>query len=245
MMINKNTKVKVRSPNGNTDMVAGVLQENTLAPYLLTICQYYVLRTSINLMKEMVSSWQRKESEDTPHKLLRTHTTAMTALLANSPAKTEFQLQSLERAAGGISLHVNADETEYMRQHLYTILKLVVKFTYLRSSVSSNENDINAQLAKVWTAFDLLLVIWKSDPTDKIKRIFFQAAVVLILLYEWTTRSLTKRMEEKLDGNSQECCKLYWTSTEVQHTTKLQLYGHLPPIRKSIQIRRTRHAVHC
>ena len=30
-----------------------------------------------------------------------------------------------------------------------------------------------------------------------------------------------------------------------QHSTKQQLYGHLPPITKTIQVRRTRHAGHC
>ena len=30
-----------------------------------------------------------------------------------------------------------------------------------------------------------------------------------------------------------------------QHHTRHQLYGHLPPITKTIQVRRTRHAGHC
>ena len=30
-----------------------------------------------------------------------------------------------------------------------------------------------------------------------------------------------------------------------QHPTRHQLYGHLPPITKTIQVRRTRHAGHC
>ena len=44
----RNAKVKVRSPDGDTeyfDIVARVLQGDTLAPYLLIICQDYVLRT--------------------------------------------------------------------------------------------------------------------------------------------------------------------------------------------------------
>ena len=62
-------------------------------------------------------------------------------------------------------------------------LKLVDKFTYLGSSVSSPETDINTRLAKAWTTIDWLSVIWKSDLIDKIKRSFFQEAIVLILLY--------------------------------------------------------------
>ena len=79
--------------------------------------------------------------------------------------------------------------------------KLVDKFTYLRSSVSSTETDINTRLAKAWTAIDWLSVIWKSDLTYKTKRSFFQAAVMLIQLYGCTTWMLTKSMEKKLDGN--------------------------------------------
>ena len=47
MMLYKNMKVKVRSPDGGTnyfDIVAGVLQRNTLAPYLFIICLDYVLK---------------------------------------------------------------------------------------------------------------------------------------------------------------------------------------------------------
>ena len=66
-------------------------------------------------------------------------------------------------------------------------LKLLDKFTYLGSSVSSTEKDINTRLGKAWAANDSLSVIWKSDLTDKIKRSFFQAAVVLILLYGCTS----------------------------------------------------------
>ena len=62
-------------------------------------------------------------------------------------------------------------------------LKLVDKFTYLGSSVSSTKTDINTRLAKAWTAIDRLSVIWKSDLTDKIKLSFYQVAVISIVLY--------------------------------------------------------------
>ena len=68
---------------------------------------------------------------------------------------------------------------------------------------------------KAWTAIDKLSIIWKSDLTDKMRRSFFQVEVVLILLYGCTTLMLTK------------------------------LYSHLPPITKTIQVRRVRHAGHC
>ena len=80
-------------------------------------------------------------------------------------------------------------------------LKLVDKFTYQGSSVSSTEKDIDTRLIKALTAIDRLSVIWKSDLTDKMKCNFFQEAVVSILLYGCTTWTLTKRMEKKLRVN--------------------------------------------
>ena len=77
------------------------------------------------------------------------------------------------------------------------------------------------------------------------KRSFFQAAVVSILLYGCTTWTLTKRLERKLDGNYTRMLRAVLNKSWRQHPTRLQLYGHLPPITKTIQVKRTRHAGHC
>ena len=87
--------------------------------------------------------------------------------------------------------------------------------------------------------------MWRSDLTDKTKRSFFQAAIVSILLYGCTTWTLTKRMEKKLDGNYTRMLRAILNRSWRQHPTKKQLYGHLPPITKSIKIKRTRLAGHC
>ena len=126
-----------------------------------------------------------------------------------------------------------------------TSLKLVDKFTYLGSSVSSTEKDIDTWLTKAWTAIDKLSIILKSDVTDKMKRSFFLAAVVSILLYGCTTWTLTKRLEKKLDGNYTAMLRAILNKSWQQHPTKHQLYDHLHPITKPIQVRRTRHAGHC
>ena len=126
-----------------------------------------------------------------------------------------------------------------------TSLKLVDKFTYLGSSVSSTEKDIDTRLTKAWTAIDKLSVIWKSDLTDEMKCSFFQAAVVSILLYGCTTWILTKQLEKKLDSNYTRMLRTILNKSWRQHPTKHQLYGHLPPIMKIIKVRRIRHAGHC
>ena len=77
------------------------------------------------------------------------------------------------------------------------------------------------------------------------KHSFFQAAVVSILLCECTTRTLIKRLEKKIDGNYTRMLRAILNKSWRQHPTRHQLYSHLPPITKTIQVRRNRHAGQC
>ena len=147
----RNTKLKVRSPDGDTeyfDIVAGVLQRDTLSQYLFIICLDYVLRTSIDKIRENGFELTKKRSRRYPAKTITdADYDDDIAILANTPNQAETLLHSLERAAAGIGLHVNAHKTEYMCYNQTgdisildgIFLKLIDKFTYLGSSVSSTE----------------------------------------------------------------------------------------------------------
>ena len=111
------TKVKVRSPNEDTDffnIVACVLQGDTLAPYLFIICLDYVLQTSVDLMKENGFTLAKERRRYPARTIPGADYADDIALLANTPAQAQSLLHSLERAAGGIDLHINADKTEPM-----------------------------------------------------------------------------------------------------------------------------------
>ena len=56
---------------------------------------------------------------------------------------------------------------------------------------------------------------------------------------------LTKRLEKKLDGNYTRMLRAILNKSWQQHPTRHQLYSHMPPITKTIQVRWTRHAGHC
>ena len=47
------------------------------------------------------------------------------------------------------------------------------------------------------------------------------------------------------NGNYTRMLRAILNRSWQQHPTRHQLYGHLPPITKTIQVRRTRHAGHC
>ena len=187
-----------------------------------------MLRASIDKIRENGFELTKKRSKRYPAKTITDADYADDlALLANTPNQAETLLHSLERAAAGIGLHANAHKTEYMcynqTGNITTLdgasLRLVDKFTYLGSSVSSTENDIDTRLTKAWTAIDRLSIIWKSDLTDEMKRSFLQAAVVSILLYGCTTWTLTKRLEKKLDGNDTRMLRAILNKSWWQHPT--------------------------
>ena len=190
MMLYRKKRVKVRSPNGVTDyfdIVAGVLQGDTLTPYLFIICLDNMLRTSMGKMKDNGFKLIKERSRKYPAQTIMDADYADDIVLpANTPTQAKSQRHSLEWATANIGLLINADKTKHMcfnqRGDISTLnggpLKLVDKFTSLRSSASSTKTDINTWLAKAWTAIDRLSVIWKSDLTDKIKQFFSSSGCI-------------------------------------------------------------------
>ena len=103
------------------------------------------------------------------------------------------------------------------------------------------------QVLKVWK-YKMELYLYCSRSVTVFcffKHSFFQAAVVLILLYGCTTWMLTKQMGKKLDGNYTRMLRAILNKSWKQCPTKQQLYGYLSPITKTIKVRRTKHAGHC
>ena len=92
------------------------------------------------------------------------------------------------------------------------------------------QSYVNIRQAKAWTAIKSLSIIWKSDLSNKIKRDFFHAVAVSVLPYGYTTWTLTKRNEKKLDGNFARMLRAILNKSWKQRPTKQQVYGHLPPV---------------
>ena len=129
-------------------------------------------------MKENGFTLEKASSRQYPTQtIMDTDYTDDIALLASRPIQAESLLHNLQWAAGSIGFHVTTDKMVYMyfnQSGNISILnsgslKLVDKFTFLGSSISFSENDINMQLAKTWTAIDRLSIKWKSDLSAEMK----------------------------------------------------------------------------
>ena len=92
-------------------------------------------------------------------------------------------VQSMNISLRGVqSMNISHTHT-HTHIYIYIYIYILVRYTFISSCIYIYANKT------------------KSDLSDKIKRNFFQAAVVSILLYGCTTWTLTKRIEKKLDGN--------------------------------------------
>ena len=99
----------------NTSTLLQEYYKGTLAPYLFIICLDYVLRTSIDKIRENGFELTKKRNGRYPAKTITDADYADDiVILANTPDQAEKLLHSLERTAAGIGLYVNAHKTEYM-----------------------------------------------------------------------------------------------------------------------------------
>ena len=96
--------------------------------------------------------------------------------------------------------------------------------------------------SKGMDGYDRLSVIWKSDQTDKIKRSFFQAVVVSILLYGCTTWALTKSWGEKALWHLHKNASSNIEQILEAAPDKAAAVRNLLPITKTLHVRRTKHA---
>ena len=119
--------------------------------------------------------------------------------------KTSYLRPSLVQSTRYISLFGNSDKAEsicFNQDGTIPLLdgkplKLVDKFMYLGSNISSNESTVN--IDKAWDNIDRLSTIWKSDISNNTNRQFFQAVNASVLLYDCTT--WTRRFEKMLVRN--------------------------------------------
>ena len=124
------------------DIVAGVLQRDTLAPYHFIICLDYVLRTSIDKVKDNGFKLTKGRSRRYPTQTTADYSNDI-VLLANTPAQSETLLHCLEKEAGGIGLHVKQTRRntralikEATSPHKIRVTEPSWQFIYLESSVS-------------------------------------------------------------------------------------------------------------
>ena len=256
----QDTFARVLSPDGETawfEILAGVLQGDTLAPFLFLIVLDYALRKAIH----------GREAElgftITPRRSRRHQAIVQTdldfaddiALLSNDIRQAQELLDHVQSESKKIGLGINSTKTKFIALNSPADVKLIADdgeeiqkvddFKYLGSYVMSSGRDIKIRKAKAWKAINDMSKIWKSDISRATKKRFFFATVESVLLYGSESWTLTPAMVKSLDGCYTRMLRTAFNVSWRDHLTNEELYRNIPKVSAKVTSRRLQLAGHC
>ena len=256
-----NNSATVLSPDGETesfDIKAGILQGDTLAPFLFIMVVDYILRMSLDTCTEKGLLLKARSSSRHPAKYITdTDFADDISLISSSLQNAQDLLLSLENAANCVGLYLNESKTEYMINSAKTfdtfemktlngyILKLVNDYKYLGSYISSSEKDFNTRKGMAWSACNDLHKIWVSDLHLNMKIDIFKTLIEPILLYGSETWTLSSKQQKRVDGTYTRLLMRAKNISWKRHPTEQQIYNNLPHVSEIIRRRRVQFAGHC
>ena len=256
-------KARVTSPDGETDyfkIFAGVMQGDTLAPFLFVIVLDYALRKAIQGREEELGFTLH------PRRSRRAGATSICdldfaddiVLLSNEIEQAKRLVHSVEAECIIVGLRLNAGKTKVMFfntdvKTLHSMDGTEIKqaltdtgeqdFIYL-GCWCTKDRDIRTRKALAWKSLHKLNKVWTSDMSREIKIELFRATTETILLYGSSTWTLTKQEEKALDGTYtrmlRKALNINWSERTSNHT----LYGSLSRVSETIRTRRMKLAGH-
>jgi hypothetical protein len=255
-----NTSAKVVTPDGDTDefnILAGVLQGDTLAPYLFIIVLDHCLRSAIAGREEDLGFTvkPRQTRRVGPIKVTDLDFADDIAIISDTSTQARELLERVESAALRVGLHINAKKTKCMvynhqdkidvRTKDGTSLEVVEDFKYLGAWMQSSEKDIKTRKAQAWQACNKLNKIWKSNLSRVLKIKLFLATVESVLLYGCETWTMTTSTQRSLDGCYTRLLRSALDVSWKDYIPNTALYGNLPQVTTKIRERRLKFAGHC
>ena len=255
------TTATIYTPDGETspiDIKAGILQGDTLTPFLFIVVVDYILRMSVDQNKDNgIEVKPRRSSRHPAQYITDTDFADDIALISSTLANAQALLTSLEKAANHVGLYLNESKTEYMNccqiinpaSKITTLnnkeLKCVNDYKYLGSFVSDSEKDFKTRKGMAWTACNDLHNVWNSSLDDNIKINTFKTMIEPILLYGAETWTLSARQQKRLDGTYTRLLMRVKNLSWRTHPTLAHIYGSLPRVSQTVKSRRVQFAGHC
>ena len=253
------TKAQILTPDGMSelfDILAGVLQGDTLAPYIFIIVVDYCMRQALDAHPELGLTLTPARSR----RVKSVHFSDVEfaddiGLIADSIADIQSILSRVESAANAVGLYMNVGKTKYMTANIMgpdvpilgnsgDRIEKKDNFLYLGSWIKNTEDDIKVRKVKAWAACHMLKRIWTSNIKKSIKIRLFTATVESVLLYGSETWTLTKRLTKMVDGCYTRMLRMALSVSWKQRLTNEELYGRLPKVSSKITERRMKLAGH-
>ena len=255
------TRARVVTPDGNSEefgILAGVMQGDTLAPFLFIIVLDYALRKAISgREQELGFTLTPRRSRRYPAEVLTDLDYADDiSLLSDNMEQAQELLKRVELECAKVGLRLNAKKTEVITYNTPpehqplttaggTVLKEVDDFKYLGSWVNSTEQDLKVRKALAWRALNGMSSVWNSNLPREIKLSFFYATVEAVLLYGSECWTLKPNLEKSLDGCYTRMLRAVLNISKSVHVTNEFLYEGIPRVSGKIAARRMRLAGHC
>jgi exonuclease III len=209
MALYGNTKSRVKldlhTYSDEFETTTGVLQGDSLAPFLFVIVLDFVLRV-VFTSKEFALQITTGKNAAIGALVFADDI----ALLASDPAAAQVLLSRLVASAQKVGLEVNTEKTEYMvfpedMQHdpieiSGQPLKQVPSFIYLGVQVSDSREAFRLRRAKAWAAASRLSKVFHSAVKEPLKVRLFQATVESVLFYGTETLTITKSLGCEIDS---------------------------------------------
>ena len=238
------------------DILAGVLQGDTLAPYLFIIALDYCMRQALSKHPDIGFTITPRQSRRV--QAVRVSDTDFAddlALTTDTVAEAEKLTQEIERMAATVGLQMNEGKTKFMTQNIENpgtiktlsnkTIERVEDFTYLGSRLRSTEAEIRVRKGKAWGACHKLKELWKSDLRKPIKIRVFTALVESVLLYGSETWTMTKKLTKMVDGCYTRMLRMALNVNQWRDRVSNQaLYDNLPKVTSKITQRRLKLAGH-
>jgi Reverse transcriptase (RNA-dependent DNA polymerase) len=232
-----NSKAMV-SVNGKTsdlfEITTGVLQGDTLAPFLFIIVMDYVMSNSEEDHGFIYKL--HKSSRHPEQKINDLDFADDIAMLENSIRLANEQIRKLATTASEVGLEINAEKTEYMAFNIPEAedgdvllgnhkLKRVNDFRYLGSLMQSTEADFERRKGLAYGAWTSMAKIWKATHVPlKLKVNIFDASVVSILLYGCESWIVTPKIEQKINVVATNCYRNMLNIKRSDHVKLADIY---------------------
>ena len=188
---------------------SGVLQGDTLSPYLFIVLLDYALKKTLQDDVGFVICKRNSRRHPAIYIGILAYADDI-CLLAESIDDVECSLHRLETSAAKIGLTINYNKTKAVHLGQASVRHVRFangdpvdscdKFEYLGVPTSNTETVFRSRLSKAWAAETKLRSIFNSKANDAIKNGLCRSAVESILLYGLECLPLTSTLQDKLDS---------------------------------------------
>jgi hypothetical protein len=243
-------------------VTTGVLQGDTLAPFLFIIVMDYVMKNAelnhTNEKGEHGFITNLRQSTRQPATMIHDLDFADDIALTESTFdRAQSQLITTAEWAGKVGLQVNIKKTQLLTNQNTNKrsiqldgqdIQSVDNFKYLGSMMLSSITDIKLRKQLAWKAFWKMKNIWKSATIPiKLKVNIFKASCVSILLYGCESWIITKTLENILNSFATTCYRIMLNIKRLDKISNTTIYERVKqePLTHTIQRRQLRYIGHC